>query len=188
MKRYLAALGIVALLASTPALAEETATPATDAKVATPATPADNPATPASAAPAAEHVMVVPADMKWVDAPPSMPKGAKFAVLSGDPAAPGPFTIRIKIPANYRVPPHFHPETENLTVISGDFRMGLGDTFEESKGHAVPAGGFIVMPKTAHHYAWSKKGAVVQVHAVGPWGITYINPTDDPRNANQAKQ
>jgi quercetin dioxygenase-like cupin family protein len=184
MKRYLVALGILGILASNPTLADDAATPAPESKVATPATAA----TPATPAIPAEHSMVAAGDVKWVDAPPSMPKGAKFAVLSGDPSAPGVFTLRMKVPAGYKVPPHFHPETENVTLISGDMYMGLGDKFEESKAHAMSPGAFTVMPQSVHHYAGSKKGAVIQVHAMGPWGITYINPTDDPRNANRAGQ
>ncbi|HEY2924489.1 MAG TPA: cupin domain-containing protein [Candidatus Eisenbacteria bacterium] len=153
------------------------------------ATPAATAATPAQAAvPATEHRRFLPGDFKWSDAPASLPKGAKVAVIHGDPNAPGIFAMRISMPAGYRIPPHSHPADEHVTVISGEFTMGLGDTWEESKGHALPAGSVSIMPKGTRHFAWSKVETVVQVHAMGPWGITYVNPQDDPRNKKQAEK
>ncbi len=125
-------------------------------------------------------------DIKWGDAPPTLPKGAKAAVLHGDPGQSGPFAIRLAVPAGYKVLPHFHPADENVTVISGEFYMGMGDAMDESKGHALPAGSVSIMPAGSHHFAWSKVETVIQIHAMGPWGITYVNPQDDPRNAKQA--
>src|SRR5688572_18095605 len=74
-----------------------------------------------------------PKAVKWVDGPPSLPSGAQFAVLEGDPTKEGPFTMRVKVPNGYRIPPHTHPKTERLTVISGTFRLGMGDTFDTGK-------------------------------------------------------
>jgi quercetin dioxygenase-like cupin family protein len=135
---------------------------------------------------APEHHAYTSETMTWVDAPPSMPKGSKMAVLQGDPVAPGLFTIRVRVPAGYRVAPHFHPADEHLTVISGELIMALGDRFDESKEHTLPPGAFSIMPKGVHHYAWTRKESEYQIHGVGPWGITYVNPEDDPRNAKQA--
>jgi hypothetical protein len=136
--------------------------------------------------PGAGHRMLLPGDFKWTDGPPSLPKGAKVAVIHGDMTAPGIFAIRAMLPAGYKVPPHFHPADENVTVISGELYMGMGDTWDEAKGHALPPGSVSVMPVGTHHFAWTKVETVIQIHAMGPWGITYINPQDDPRNAKQA--
>jgi hypothetical protein len=131
---------------------------------------------------APDHVMLAPADLQWTDAPPSLPPGAKIAVLEGDPASAGPFTFRIKVPAGYRIPAHFHPQIEHVTVISGAFNMGTGDKLDTTKGKALPPGGFAVMQIGTRHFAWADVETVVQVHGVGPWGITYVDPATDPRN------
>lgn len=131
------------------------------------------------AAPA--HVMVSPADMKWADGPGSLPPGARFAVIEGDPKNPGLFTMRLKLPASYRIPAHWHPADEHVTVISGTFHMGLGDKLDATKGHALGAGSFAVMPAKTNHYAFTNEETVIQLHGVGPWGINYVNPAEDPR-------
>jgi hypothetical protein len=172
--------GLLALAISSPALAEETTAPPATAPAVTTAD-----ATPA-ATPASTHVMIAPSDFKWGDTPPAFPKGSKMAVLFGDPTQAGPFTLRVTLPAGYRVMPHFHPSDENVTVLSGDFHMGLGDKFDEGSSHALAVGGFASMPQGMHHYAWTKKGATIQVHGVGPFGLTYVNPADDPRTAKEA--
>jgi quercetin dioxygenase-like cupin family protein len=133
------------------------------------------------------HVMITPADIIWVDAPPSVPPGAKMAVLEGDPVKPGPFTMRIKLPAGYKIPPHWHPAIEHATVISGALNMGMGDKFDIAKTKELPAGSFSMMPAKAHHFAWAKEETIIQVHGIGPWGINYVNPTDDPRKKNREK-
>jgi quercetin dioxygenase-like cupin family protein len=127
------------------------------------------------------HVMVTPTDAKWVQAPASLPSGAQVAMLEGDPAKPGAFTMRIKMPDGYRIPPHFHPADEHVTVIAGTFIMGLGEKFDESAGKPLAAGSFALMPTGTRHFAWTKGETTIQLHGVGPWGITYVNPSDDPR-------
>jgi quercetin dioxygenase-like cupin family protein len=122
-------------------------------------------------------------DIKWGPAPPALPKGAKAAVLFGDPDKAGPFVIRLSAPAGYKIPPHRHSRDENLTVISGTFYLGAGDKMDASTVHAVKAGGFHHLPAKAHHYAFGKGPTIVQVNGEGPFDITYINPDDDPRNA-----
>lgn len=136
-----------------------------------------------SSATAAEsaHIMVAPGDVKWMDGPATLPAGSKVAVIEGDPKNPGLFAMRLKLPANYKILPHWHPADEHVTVISGTFNMGMGDTFDETKGSTLPAGSFAVMPAKAHHFAFTKEETVVQIHGIGPWGITYLNPADDPR-------
>ena len=128
----------------------------------------------------ADHVMMKNQDIKWLDAPASLPKGAKAAVLYGDPAAAGPFSMRLKVPAKYNIAPHFHPQDENVTVISGTFIMGVGDD-AKGKTMSLDAGSFARMKAGTHHFARTDKEAVVQINGMGPWGITYVNPADDPR-------
>lgn len=133
------------------------------------------------------HIMVVPEEFKWVDGPEGLPPGAKMVLLEGNPAASGPFAMRIKVPGGYKIPAHWHPTIEHVTVLKGTFFMGEGDKLDESKGKELPAGSFIVMPKKMHHFAWSGNDeAIIQLHAIGPWGITYIDSKDDPRK-NKAK-
>lgn len=122
---------------------------------------------------------VLPDNVKWIE-PPTLP-GAKLAVLAGDPAKPGLSVYRIWLPANYKVPAHFHPVDENVTVISGAAYLGMGDKFDMTKGTRYPAGSFRVVPANTRHYAWTEEEAVVQVHLMGPTGITFVNPADDPR-------
>ncbi len=130
----------------------------------------------------ADHIMVMPGDIIWVDAPPSLPLGAKSAVIEGDPKEAGLFTIRLKLPANYMVMPHSHPADEHITVIEGSFYMGVGEKYDENAAKEIPTGGFAVMNKGTRHYAFTKKECIVQLHGMGPWGIIYVNPEDDPRN------
>jgi hypothetical protein len=122
-----------------------------------------------------------PDGLKWQDGPPSLPPGAKFAVLEGDPAKPGPFVFRVKVPDGYRIPPHTHPKPERVTVISGTFNLGMGDKFDATKGESLPAGTYGTWPAGMKHYVWVKGETVVQFHGDGPWVIEYVNPSDDPR-------
>lgn len=108
---------------------------------------------------------------------------AKCAVVQGDMTAPNQlFTFRLWMPDNFRVPPHFHPADEHIVVLSGTFNMGFGDKLDTSASRPMGAGSFMVMPKGEHHFAWTKGETVIQVYAIGPWGLTYVNPQDDPRN------
>jgi hypothetical protein len=132
------------------------------------------------AAPPDGHVAVTPLELKWGPAPPTVPPGAQIAVLSGDPGKPGPFVLRIKFPAGYKVPAHWHPTDENLTVVQGTFRAGMGDAYSEAGLKDFPVGSFIKMPKEMHHFAGTKGGAIVQVNAEGPFVLNYVNPNDDP--------
>ncbi|HEY1391869.1 MAG TPA: cupin domain-containing protein [Methylibium sp.] len=134
----------------------------------------------AADAPMGEATMLNANQLKWSDAPPALPKGAKFTVLSGDPGKPGPYVLRVKMPANYRIAPHWHTQPENLTVLSGTFYLGLGDKFDAKQAHALKAGGFHLLPGKTNHYAYTKSPTVLQVHAEGPFDITYLNPEDNP--------
>ena len=131
------------------------------------------------------HIVVLPDQVKFEPSPPGLPPGAKFAALEGDPSRPGFFTMRGWLPDGYRIAPHFHPGVERLTVLSGTLYMGVGDRFDESAARALPAGSYTSMPPGMHHFAWAKGDAVIQVSTIGPWGITYVNPDDDPRKTQK---
>ena len=135
---------------------------------------------PASWADSAHHMMVTPDELKWADVP-SAPTGAKVAVIEGPLNEAGPITFRLKFPADYKLPAHWHPGIEHVTVISGTFNMGAGDTLDTSKTKALSAGSVAIMQPKTHHFAWTQEETIVQVHGVGPWAITYVNPADDPR-------
>ena len=91
------------------------------------------------------------------------------------------FTLRAVVPANYKIPAHWHPSAENVTVLEGTLYMGMGQKLDESKATALTAGGFTSLPGKMGHFAFTKESAVIQVHAMGPFAITYYNPADDPR-------
>jgi hypothetical protein len=131
-----------------------------------------------AAAPA--HATYAPADIKWMDAPAVLPAGAKAAVLEGDPSKPGYFAMRLSAPDGYKIPPHWHPNVERVTVISGTLHIGMGDTFDESKGQAMPAGTYATMQPKVHHFAWTEGDTVIQLTTLGPWKLVYVNPKDDP--------
>jgi hypothetical protein len=124
-----------------------------------------------------------PDAVKWGPVPPNLPKGAMIAVLSGDPSKGDPYVVRLKMPANYQIPAHHHPTTENVTVLSGSFHAGMGDKLDASKGLAFTPGGFASMPAGMNHYAWTTAETIVQVHGDGPFAIVYVNPADDPSKA-----
>jgi hypothetical protein len=132
-----------------------------------------------------DNKIITPNEMQWTVGPDALPKGAEMVVLEGNPAKAGPFTLRLKVPADYKIPPHWHPVVEHVTVISGTFYMGMGDKFDEKVATEMPVGSFAFMQPKMHHFAFSHDAAVIQLHGVGPWGITYLNPKDDPRNTKQ---
>ncbi len=127
------------------------------------------------------HLMVMPADLKWVDVP-SLPPGAKIAVIECPMNEALPFTVRLKLPADYKVPAHWHPAIEHVTVISGTFNMGTGDKLDQSKTMPLSAGSVAIMQPKTNHFAWTKEETIIQAHGVGPWAVNYVNPADDPRN------
>jgi quercetin dioxygenase-like cupin family protein len=128
----------------------------------------------------AEHLMVAPKDLTWVDVP-SLPPGAKIAVIEGPMNEAKPFTVRLKLPANYKIPAHSHPAIEHVTVISGTFHMGTGDKLDQKQTKALSAGSVAIVQPKINHFGWTKTETIVQLHGVGPWGVTYVNPSDDPR-------
>jgi len=130
-----------------------------------------------------EHVHIVHVnEVPWAPAPDSLPAGAEFALIAGDPIKPGPFTFRLKVPAGYIVMPHTHPAAEYITVISGRLHHGTGDILQKESGVAMAAGDFAYLPAQMSHSVWTTDSpAVIQVNGTGPFTISYINPKDDPR-------
>jgi quercetin dioxygenase-like cupin family protein len=130
----------------------------------------------------AQHaIIVLPDQISWGPAPPALPAGAKVAVIEGKPAEPGPFTMRLSLPNGYRIKPHYHPGIEHVTVMKGTFRVGMGDKFDASALTSMPTGTFAALEPGTHHFAEARGETIVQVHGVGPWSLTYVNPADDPR-------
>jgi quercetin dioxygenase-like cupin family protein len=127
------------------------------------------------------HTMIAPNDIKWGAAPPVLPPGAEAAVIFGDPSKEGLFALRLKLPAGYAIPPHTHPADEAVTVISGIFKLGMGETADQSATTALPAGSFFALPPGTAHFAYTDEETIVQISTNGPWGLTYVNPADDPR-------
>lgn len=126
------------------------------------------------------HRMITSSDLKWGDVP-SLPPGAKIAVIEGPMTEAVPFTIRLKFPANYSIPAHSHPAVERVTVLSGTFHMGTGDKLDAQKTMPLSPGDLMIMQPKTNHFAWNKEEVVVQLNGMGPWGVTYVNPADDPR-------
>ncbi|CAG0951889.1 hypothetical protein MTYP_00238 [Methylophilaceae bacterium] len=119
--------------------------------------------------------------IRWNDEP-ILPKGAKSALLVGDPARAGVFIAWLKFPPNYPIPPHTHPFTEVVTVLKGKLGNGMGGTFDTANGEVLNAGDSFVLPTGHSHYVWTTdEETIVELIATGPWDITYINPEDDPR-------
>jgi catechol 2,3-dioxygenase-like lactoylglutathione lyase family enzyme len=122
-----------------------------------------------------------PDTIPWGPAPPVVRPGAQFAVLEGDPtASTGDFTIRLKMPDGFRISPHWHPQRENVTIISGTFKVGMGDEFDANKMKAFIAGSFAFLDPDMHHYAMACGETIVQVHGQSPLQFNYVNPDDDP--------
>lgn len=121
-------------------------------------------------------------DFQWGPAPPVFPKGAEMAVLQGDPSANQEFTVRLRLPNGYKIAPHTHPTAENVTVLKGTFLAGMGEQFDQSAMKTFGRDGFASIPANHAHYAMARGQTIVQVHAIGPFVLTYVNPADDPRN------
>lgn len=133
------------------------------------------------------HVALAPNEVKWGPAPPSLQKGAELAVVSGNPAAAGPFVIRLRFPAGYIVAPHWHPTDEHVTVISGTLALGMGERVDKASMKEMPVGSYGMLPAEMRHYAMAKSAAIVQVHGMGPFVLNYVNPADDPSKTNASK-
>ncbi len=120
-------------------------------------------------------------EVTFMPAPDAFPSGAQLAVIDGDPMSSGPFAVRLKFPDGYKIGPHWHPTDENVTVIQGTFLIGMGDQWSDSSLKSLGAGSFAKMPLKMNHYAAAKGETVIQIEGQGPFAITYVNPSDDPR-------
>jgi quercetin dioxygenase-like cupin family protein len=130
----------------------------------------------------ASHAIVASPDkITWAPAPPSLPPGAKLAVLEGNPTEAGDFTMRLLMPDRYRIPPHFHPVTEHVTVMKGTLKLGMGEKFDASAMTKLSTGTFGALEPGTRHFAEAEGETILQLHGVGPWRLTYVNPADDPR-------
>jgi quercetin dioxygenase-like cupin family protein len=127
------------------------------------------------------HRIIASQEIKWTPGPASLPPGSEAAVLYGDPAKEGLFAFRLKVPRGYHIPPHTHPKPEVVTVISGTFRLGMGEKADKAKAQVLPAGSFFALPPGMAHFAYADEDTVIQINSNGPWGLTYVNPADDPR-------
>src|SRR5438105_14083517 len=137
--------------------------------------------------PTPQVIVAHAATLAWVPGPPSLPPGAEFVLLEGNPAEAVPLTFRLRFPANYRIPPHFHSVIEHVTVFSGTLNVGMGEQATYTGGTALNAGSFAAMPAKMVHSAWAgPEGVTFQLHSVGPWSITYVNAADDPRTRKPA--
>ncbi len=125
--------------------------------------------------------IILPQDIQWAPAPASLPCCAEAAVLYGDPAKEGLFALRVRIPKDYYIPPHTHPEAEVVTVLTGKFSLGMGPKADRASAKPIGAGGFMAMPPQVAHYVFSDEETVLQLTSVGPWAMDYVEPKDDPR-------
>ena len=129
------------------------------------------------------HVLYTTGNINWKPGPASLRAGAEFAVLEGNPGEPGVFTMRLKLPNGFQISPHWHPNPERVTVISGTFLLGSGDVLDRSKVERLGPGSYTAMPPGMRHYAIAEGETVVQLTSTGPWMINYVNKADDPRSA-----
>jgi hypothetical protein len=145
--------------------------------------PAKKPA--ATAAAGAEAFIGTPDKIKWAQFAP----GVEMGPVHGNCDKPGaPCVFQLRFAAGGKILAHWHPVDENVTVISGSFMAGMGDSYDESKMMTLPVGTYVFMPRKMHHFAGSKDGATVQVHGVGPFKINYVNPADDPAKSAKTKK
>lgn len=133
------------------------------------------------------HVLLAPAEISWGDPPPVFEKGMSFAVIAGDPSQPGLYVVRAKLPAGYKIAPHWHPTDEHVTVISGTMAVGMGDKFDQSNMKTLPVGAYALLPADMRHFAMAKTAATIQIHGQGPFALTYVNPADDPSKRTAGK-
>jgi quercetin dioxygenase-like cupin family protein len=136
---------------------------------------------------AAEHdhagLVVLPdaAAATYEPGPPNLPKGTQISRVAGDPSKPGPFVLRVKVPANTVIAPHTHSKPETLTILSGAIYHAHGGTLDKSRGSALRTGGLVYLPEDMAHSLWTADEPVeLQVNGSGPFGLNYINPADDP--------
>lgn len=126
------------------------------------------------------HILMAPTETQWGEAPAVFEKGMSFTVVSGDPGKPGLYLVRAKMPAGYKIAPHWHPSDEHVTVLSGTLALGMGEKFDKASMKELPSGGYALLPAEMRHFAMATTAVTIQVHGQGPFGLTYVNPADDP--------
>jgi hypothetical protein len=134
----------------------------------------------------ATHIVVPVDKVQWGPAA-VLPPGAQMAVLEGNPSQKGAITLRLKFPANYDVPAHWHSMTERVTVLSGMFNVGMGDKLDRKATMALEPGGFVSLPGKMHHFAWTSAPTIVQINLEGPFDLFYVNPADNPQTSPSTK-
>jgi hypothetical protein len=127
------------------------------------------------------HGVVMADKVQWGPAPAILPAGAQLAVLEGNPAEKGAVVLRLKMPANYKIPAHWHSMDERVTVLSGTFNIGMGDKLSTTGSQALTPGGFVSLPAKMHHFAWASAPTVVQINLDGPFDLFYVDPKDNPQ-------
>lgn len=130
-----------------------------------------------------ESKYITPSEMKWSPAPTEYPLGAQIAILHGQQNKIGPIIVRIKVPANYKFPPHYYNMDIYLTILSGSLNIATGDVFSERKTKRLPSGSFAIIRSGSNTYSWTDTETVVEMHTIGPVNLQYVNPKDDPRTA-----
>lgn len=126
------------------------------------------------------HILLTPTEAEWGAPPPVFEKGMSFTVVSGDPSKPGLYVVRAKMPAGYKIAPHWHPTDEHVTVLSGTMAVGMGEKFDEASMKTLPVESYALLPAGMRHFAMAKTAATIQIHGQGPFVLTYVNPADDP--------
>jgi hypothetical protein len=129
------------------------------------------------------HVLVPADQVRWAPAPPVLPAGAELAVLEGNPSEAGPVTMRLRLPAQYDIPAHWHSMAERVTVLSGSFHVGMGDKLDRNESQTLAPGGFVSLPAKMHHFAWTSAPTIVQISLEGPFDLYYVNPADNPQKS-----
>ncbi len=131
------------------------------------------------------HTILPAEKVEWGPGPASLPPGAEAVVLHGDPSEEGLFALRLRLPEDYTIPPHTHPQPEIVTVLSGTFHFGMGESADRAEAEPLPAGSFFAMPPGEAHYAFTDEETVIQLNSTGPWELDYVDPADDPRQRSQ---
>jgi hypothetical protein len=122
--------------------------------------------------------------LTWGPAPPGLPTGSRAAVVSGDPTKAGPFTIRVDMPPDYAIRPHYHPTSEELRLIEGTLHLGHGTKWDEKAMKAMAPDKPVTIGVKEPHYLHAASRVVLEVQSTGPFAITYVDPKDDPRTGS----
>lgn len=141
----------------------------------------------AEEATAPSEIVVTGAELEWGEPPAVFERGASFTVVSGDPSKTGIFVVRLKMPAGYKVAAHWHPTDEHVTVLSGTFAIGIGNSFDKAAMKELPDGGYVYFPAECPHYVMAATETTIQIEGPGPFALTYFNPADDPRRRSSGK-